>query len=130
MFVYCLVLVSVLQVVWTLSLQEMHRKEPLYFFIVGNALGADGTLVNFWWSRDALNLSSECNEKYDCQHVIPPSEKMFIVHHQPYIPRGTEASDAKKMYFLLRVFFLLKIFFFFLNCCFLKKIHYKVYLIM
>ena len=31
LFVYCLVLVSVEQVEWTQSLQEMHRTEPLYF---------------------------------------------------------------------------------------------------
>ena len=74
MFVYCLVLVSVEQVVWTQSLQEMHRTEPLYFLLlVMHALGADGTCVNFWWSRVALNVSSECNEEeYDCRRVIPP----------------------------------------------------------
>ena len=34
MFVYCLVLVSVEQVVWTQSLQEMHRTDPLYFLLL------------------------------------------------------------------------------------------------
>ena len=29
----------------------------LLFFVVVNALGADETLVNFWWSRVALNVS-------------------------------------------------------------------------
>ena len=33
-FVYCLVLVNVVQVVWTQSLQEMHRTEPLYFLLL------------------------------------------------------------------------------------------------
>ena len=33
-FVYCLVLVSVVQVVCSQSLQEMHRTEPLYFFLL------------------------------------------------------------------------------------------------
>ena len=33
-FVYCLVLESVVKVVWTQSLQEMHRREPLYFLLL------------------------------------------------------------------------------------------------
>ena len=70
-FVYCLVLVSVVQVVWPKSLHEMHRTEP--FFVIGNALGADGTRVNFWWSRVGLNDSCECDEEeHDCRRVIPP----------------------------------------------------------
>ena len=34
MFLYCLVLVSVVQVVWTQFLQEMNRTEPLYFLLM------------------------------------------------------------------------------------------------
>ena len=59
MFVYCLVLVSVVQVPWSQSLQEMHRTKPLYFFAVGNALGADGTRVNIW----GPGLLSTCSEE-------------------------------------------------------------------
>ena len=33
-FVYCLVLASVVQVVWTQYLQEMHWTEPLYFLLL------------------------------------------------------------------------------------------------
>ena len=42
----------------------------IVFFVVGHALGAGGTRVNFWWSGVALNVSSECNEEeYDCPLV-------------------------------------------------------------
>ena len=72
-FVYCLVLVSVVQVVWTQSLQEMHRTEPLYFLLLVMRWEQMGHVVNFWWSRVALNVSGECNEEeYDCRDVIPP----------------------------------------------------------
>ena len=33
-FIYCLVLVSVVQVVWTQSFQEVHRTKPLYFLLL------------------------------------------------------------------------------------------------
>ena len=33
-FVYCLVLISVVQIAWTKSLQEMHRRESLNFLLV------------------------------------------------------------------------------------------------
>ena len=48
------------------------QDRALVFFVVGNALGADGTCVNFWYFRVAPNVSGECNEEeYDCQRGIP-----------------------------------------------------------
>ena len=39
----------------------------LIFFVVGDALRADGTHENFWWFRVALNISCKCNEeRYEC----------------------------------------------------------------
>ena len=71
-FVYCLVLVSVVQVVWTQSLQEMHMTEPLYFLLLVMRW-KQMRHVNFWWSRVVLNVSGECNEEeYDGRHVVPP----------------------------------------------------------
>ena len=71
-FWYCLVLASVAQVVWTQSLQEMHRTELLYFLLL--VMRWEQTVhVNFWWSRVAPKVSGECNEEeYDCRHVIRP----------------------------------------------------------
>ena len=69
MFVYSLVLVSVVQVVWT---QSCIGQSPC-IFVVGNALGADETCVNFWWSSVIFDVSGECNEEeYDCRCIIPP----------------------------------------------------------
>ena len=51
--------------------------------------------VNYWWSRVALNVSGECyEEEYDCRRVIPLSEKMCIIQHQSYIPRGALLQAA------------------------------------
>ena len=62
-----------------------------YIFVVDDALGADGTRVNFWWSTVAANVSGNCNEEeYDRRRVITPRDKMCTVQHQPYIPQGTE----------------------------------------
>ena len=76
MFVYCLVLVSVVQVVWTQSLQEMHRTEPLYFLLFvmhWEQMGRRCFQRRCVGSRVALNVSGECNEeKYDCRRVISP----------------------------------------------------------
>ena len=45
----------------------------LTFFVVGDAMGADGTQVNFGGSRVTLNVSCKCNEEeYECWHVIQP----------------------------------------------------------
>ena len=76
---HCLVFESVVQVVWTKSLQTMHRT-VLVFFVVVDALRAGGTHVNFSWSRVALNISSKCDEEYDCQHVMSPLMKKCVLY--------------------------------------------------
>ena len=92
MSVYCLVLVSVVQVVWTQSLQEMHRTEPLYFLLLVMRWEQMGHMQIFDGpGLLSTSLASVMRRSMTAGASYPPSEKMCIVQHQQYIPRGTEA---------------------------------------
>ena len=55
------------------------------FFVVADALRADGTRENFWWFIVALNISGKCNEeRYECLNAGASylhSEKICTVEH-------------------------------------------------
>ena len=93
--VYCLVLVSVVQVVWTQSLQAMHRAEHMYFFL----------LVIRWDQMRHVKIfdgpgfistspASVMRRSMTARASYYPSEKMCTVQHQPYISRAPKQSPG------------------------------------